>query len=134
MKSGNTLNLIEMRRFGFNLGLGLNILGCILFYRHRRYFIWFSGIGSIALILAVSCPLTLALLKKVLDKLIFIIGWLTSAISLCLAFYIIFTPIAVILRIFCKDLLDQKINKNAATYWIKRKNMPFSKESYERMG
>ena len=134
MKSGNTLNLIEMRRFGFNLGLGLNILGCILFYRHRGHFIWFSGIGSMALILAVLRPPILAPLKKVLDKLIFIIGWLTSVISLLIAFYLIFTPIALLLKVFGKDLLNQKIDKTVGTYWIKRKNAPFSKESYERMG
>ena len=134
MKSGNTLNLIEMRRFGFNLGLGLNILGCILFYRHRGHFIWFTGIGSIALILAVLYPVTLAPFKKILDKLIFIIGWLTSIISLLIAFYLIFTPIALLLKIFGRDLLNQKIDKTAGTYWTKRKNIVFSKESYESMG
>jgi Saxitoxin biosynthesis operon protein SxtJ len=134
MKIDNTLNWIELRRFGFNLGLGLNILGCIMFYRHKEHFIWFTGIGSIALILAVLCPILLAPLKKVLDKLIFIIGWLTSVISLLIAFYLIFTPIALLLKFFGRDLLNQKIDKTAGTYWTKRKNPAFSKESYERMG
>ena len=124
----------EFRKFGFSLGLGLNILGCIMFYRHKEHFIWFTGIGSIALILAVLCPPILAPLKKVLDKLIFIIGWLTSVLSLLIAFYLIFTPIALLLKILGRDLLNQKIDRKASTYWIKRKNASFSKESYERMG
>lgn len=123
-----------LRKFGFSLGLGLNILGCILFYRHKEHFIWFSVIGSIALISAIVCPKALAPLKKLLDKLIFIIGWLTSLITLLIVFYLIFTPIAVLLKIFGKDLLDEKINKKTTSYWIKRKNIIFSKESYERMG
>ena len=134
MKRNNVSNLIKLRRFGFNLGLGLNILGCVLFYRHKGHFIWFSGVGSVALILSVLCPVILAPLKKVLDKLIFIIGWLTSVISLAIAFYLIFTPIALLLKIFGRDMLDQKIDKTAGTYWTKRKNIVFSKESYERMG
>ncbi|MDP2912327.1 MAG: SxtJ family membrane protein [Candidatus Omnitrophota bacterium] len=134
MKRSNALNWIELRRFGFSLGLGLNILGCVLFYRHREHFIWFSGIGSIALILAVLRPIILAPLKKVLDKLIFIIGWVTSVLSLLIAFYLIFTPIALLLKVFGKDLLNQKVDKTAGTYWIKRKNASFSKGSYERMG
>ena len=128
------MNWIEMRRFGFSLGLGLNILGCILFYRHRGYFIWFTGVGSTALILAVLYPVILAPLKKALDKLVSIIGWLTSIISLLITFYLILAPIALLLKIFGRDLLNQKIDKTADTYWIKRKNIAFSKESYERMG
>jgi len=124
----------ELRKFGFNLGLGLNILGLIMFYRHREHFIWFTLIGSIVFISALTSPRILGPLKRLLDRLIFIFGWLTSAISLLIAFYLIFTPMALLLKIFGKDLLHQKINKNAATYWIKKKKTPFSKESYERMG
>ena len=124
----------ELCKFGFNLSLGLNILGCIMFYRHKGHFIWFSGIGSIALILSLLCPVVLAPLKKALDKLIFLISWLTCVISLLIAFYLIFTPLALILKIFGSVLLNQKIDKKAGTYWVKRKDTPFSKELYEKMG
>lgn len=124
----------ELRKFGFSLGLGLSILGCILFYRHKGHFIWFTGIGSIAIILAILCPGALRPLKKLLDKLIFIIGWLMAAISLLIVFYLIFTPIAILLKIFGRDLLNQRIDKNTSTYWVKKRQIPFSKESYERMG
>ncbi|HAZ10989.1 MAG: hypothetical protein A2047_00415 [Omnitrophica bacterium GWA2_41_15] len=126
----------ELRKFGFSLGLGLNILGCIMFYRHKEHFVWFSSIGSIALILAISCPAILAPVKNILEKIIFIIGWLTSVISLLIAFYLIFTPIAILLRFFGKDLLNEKIDKKASSYWIKRKKTGglALKDYYERMG
>lgn len=124
----------RLRKFGFSFGLGLNILGCIMFYRHKEHFIWFSGSGSIAIILAILCPAILLPLKKLLDKLIFLISWLASAISMLIAFYLIFAPIAILLRIFGKDLLNQKIDKKASSYWIKRKTGIFSKKSYEQMG
>nr|MBU1327982.1 hypothetical protein [Candidatus Omnitrophota bacterium] len=124
----------ELRKFGFSLGLGLNILGCIMFYRHKEHFAWFSSIGSVTIILAILCPVALATLKKILDKLIFIIGWLTSIISLLTTFYLIFTPIAILFRFFGKDLLNKKIDKKAASYWIKRKATVFSEKSYEQMG
>ncbi len=124
----------ELRNFGFSLGLGLNILGCVLFYRQKRHFILFSGIGSFALISAILFPAILAPLKRLLDKLIFVIGWVTGAISLLIVFYLIFTPIGILLKIFGRDLLDEKMDKKAASYWIKRKNIIFSKEPYERMG
>lgn len=126
----------ELRKFGFSLGLGLNILGCIMFYRHKEYFVWFSSTGSFVLVAAILCPDILAFLKRFLDKLIFIIGWLISAISLLIAFYLIFAPIAILLKFFGKDLLDEKIDKKFSSYWIKRKKereLPL-KDYYERMG
>ncbi|MBU1912689.1 MAG: hypothetical protein KKB22_04065 [Candidatus Omnitrophica bacterium] len=124
----------EYRKFGFSFGLGINILGCILFYRHKEHFIWFTCIGSAAFMLAILYPVILAPLKKLLDKVIFFIGWFTSAITLLIAFYLIFTPIGFLARLFGKDLLDQKIDKKASSYWVKRKQGIFLKQYYERMG
>lgn len=124
----------ESRKFGFNLGLGLNILGCTLFYRHKEQFIWFSVIGSIALVSAVACPKILGPVKKILDKLIFAAGWFVSTISLLAVFYMIFAPISILLRIFGKDPLDEKIDRKASSYWIKRKPGIFSEKSHESMG
>mgnify|MGYP001577899765 FL=1 len=130
----NDVSGIELRKFGFSFGLGLNILGRILFYRHKEHFIWFTCVGSAVFILAILCPVILAPLKKLLDKVIFFIGWFTSAITLLIAFYLIFTPIGILTRLFGKDLLDQKIDKKASSYWAKRKQGIFTKQSYERMG
>ena len=124
----------ELRKFGFGLGLGLNILGCILFYRHKEHFIWFSSVGSIAAISAVLYPKVLAPLKKLLDKLIFAIGWLTGILSLLIVFYLIFTPIGILFRFFKTDFLYKRIDKNSTSYWLKRKENIFSKDFYERMG
>jgi len=35
-------------------------------------------------------------------------------------FYFLFTPIWLILKLFWKDILKKKIDKNLKTYWIKR--------------
>lgn len=116
------------------LGLGLNIMGLIMFYRHRAHFIWFSGAGSLVFITAILCPNVLTLLKKILDFVILSISRAISVISLVIVFYLIFTPIAILLRLFGRDLLNKKIDKHASSCWIKRKDNVFSKESYERMG
>ncbi|MBU1148308.1 MAG: polyprenol monophosphomannose synthase [Candidatus Omnitrophica bacterium] len=124
----------ELRRFGFNLGLGLNIVGCIMFYRGKPHFIWFSTIGSLVLIAAILCPSTLTFLKKILDRVIFSFGWIVNKVTLIIAFYLIFTPIALLLRLFGRDLLHQKIDKSGSSYWSEHKKLAFSKGLYERMG
>ncbi|MFC1623895.1 SxtJ family membrane protein [Candidatus Omnitrophota bacterium] len=128
------MNSTELRKFGFNLGLGLNILGCILFYRHREHFIWFSSIGSFGLISAIIYPKVLVPLKKILDNVILAIGYLVNAVSLVFVFYLVFTPIGILLKLFGKDLLHERINKKIGSYWMARKDVVFLKESYERMG
>ena len=123
-----------LRKFGFNLALGMNILGCIMFYRHKGHFFWFSAIGSSALILALLYPSTLLPVKKILDRVLLCFNWLVSIITVSFAFYIIFTPIAILFKLLRRDLLSQKIDKTADSYWIKRKNLTFSRDIYEKMG
>lgn len=124
----------EARRFGFNLGLGFNIIGCVLFYRHKEYFIWLSSLGSIMLITGILYPFMLLPVKKVLDKLMYIIGRFAGIISLLVFFYIVFAPVAIIIRLLGKDLIDKKIDKRTSSYWIRRRKTVFSKNSYEQMG
>ena len=127
-------HLRELRKFGFQLGLAMNILGAIMFYRQRPHFIWFSSIGSVNLVLAMLWPALLRPLKKALDLLIVFIGKTTNTLTMTLAFYLIFAPIAVFLKIFRIDILNEKINRSKKSYWIERKGAASSPQRYERMG
>jgi len=124
----------ELRTFGFRFALAMNILGAIMFYRRREHFIWFTGIGCLNVVFAILYPRALVPVKKILDFVIFSIGRLVNIVTSLVAFYLIFTPIAILLRVFGKDLLKQGIDKKATSYWIKIKKRPFSKTFYERMG
>ncbi len=124
----------ELRKFGFQLGLAMNVLGFIMFLRGRPHFIWFTSIASLHLILAIVYPRALTATKAFLDFIIRSIGQIVNLVSLLVAFYLVFAPIGFLLRLLRKDLLHQKIDRNAASYWIKRKEGMFFKESYERMG
>lgn len=124
----------ELGVFGFRFALAMNILGAIMFYRRREHFIWFTGIGCLNVVFAILCPRALVPVKKILDFVILSIGRLVNIVISLVTFYLIFTPIAILLRVFGKDLLKQGIDKKATSYWIKIKKRPFSKTFYERMG
>ena len=49
-----------------------------------------------------------------------VLGIIISPIVMCLVYFIILTPISLIVRIFGKDLLKLKSMKKIETYWIKR--------------
>ncbi len=44
-----------------------------------------------------------------------------------------FTPIALITKLLGKDLLDERWDKNATTYWVKRSQTTFDPKSAENM-
>ena len=49
-----------------------------------------------------------------------ILGLIIAPIIMALVYFIILTPISLILRMFGKDLLGLKFMKKKDTYWIKR--------------
>jgi hypothetical protein len=66
-------------------------------------------------------------------KFAFVLGWINTRILLGIFFYLILTPIGLIMRISGKDLIDQKIDKGAKSYWKKRERVPFDPAQYERL-
>lgn len=53
-------------------------------------------------------------------KFAFILGWFWTRIFLGIFFYLIITPIGLLMRALGKDLLDEKIDRSAQSYWVKR--------------
>ena len=54
-----------------------------------------------------------------------------SRIILTALFYVGVTPIGIIMRIFGKDMLDEKIDKKRSSYWHDRSAEVKDKKSYE---
>jgi hypothetical protein len=48
------------------------------------------------------------------------IGWVMSRVLLAAMYYVLFTPIAWMFRLFGRDALARRFNRDAATYWRKR--------------
>lgn len=65
-------------------------------------------------------------------KFALVLSWINTRIILFLMFYLIFTPLGLILKLLGKDLLDIKINKSAKSYWRKKEKNEFGLSSYER--
>ena len=52
------------------------------------------------------------------------IGHINSKIIIFILFFFIFTPIGILLKIFRKDLLKKKLDKNKVSYFEKRQTQP----------
>lgn len=60
------------------------------------------------------------------------ISWMVMRLVLGILFYLIVSPLGIAMRLAGKDLLDQKIEPRAETYWKKRPPMP-PRSQYERL-
>jgi carbamoyltransferase len=48
-------------------------------------------------------------------------------------FYLILTPIGLVMRLAGKDYLEKQIDRSATTYWIKREPVPMDQKRYENL-
>src|SRR5262249_3685857 len=48
----------------------------------------------------------------------FPIGWIVSHLILAVIFYLVFTPIGLIMRLFGRDPMQRSFEPSAKTYWV----------------
>ena len=82
---------------------------------------YFIIASVIFLILGLLNSKLLSPLNKSWIKLGEILGIIIAPIVMALVYFVILTPISIIVRVFGKDLLGLKFLKEKDTYWIKRK-------------
>ena len=84
--------------------------------------IYFIAISITFLILGLINSKLLSPLNKIWIKLGEILGIIISPIVMFLVYFIVLTPISLIVRLFGKDLLGLKFFKKNDSYWIIRKS------------
>ncbi|MBD1154805.1 hypothetical protein IDH00_02985 [Pelagibacterales bacterium SAG-MED21] len=87
--------------------------------------IWPAIISSIFLILGLLKSKILTLFNKLWFKFGIFLGKITTPLIMGIIFFLVVTPIGLIMRLLRKDVLNLKYNKNQS-YWIE-KNSPKSK-------
>lgn len=82
------------------------------------------ALGFVFLLISLYFPKALILFYIVWVKLGEAIGYFVSKVILVLVFYLIVTPIGMLMRLFGKDLLNKKMNRKWDSYWIARQEQP----------
>ncbi len=108
------------RSFGILLFFFFIIISLWPLLSKNEPLIWSLSIAIIFLVLAILNPKLLSPLTKLWIRLGEVIGKFISPIIIGLIFFLILTPIGLLMRIFKKDLLNLKFSKNN-TYWVERK-------------
>jgi heme/copper-type cytochrome/quinol oxidase subunit 4 len=121
----------ELKKFGLSVGPILVIISFLLYYKKVEAFWYFSAIGVILLGSATIIPVILKPIYLVWMGTATIIGWAMTRLILSLLFYIVLTPLSLILRLFGKKFLELGWEKTQDTYWNYRNLESPGKDSYK---
>ena len=113
------------KSFGIVFSIVFLIIAIYPLINNDELRIWSLIIAIIFLVLGLINSKILTPLNKLWFKFGILLGRMVSPIIMGLIFFMVVTPIALIMRIIGKDLLNLKFNKEKS-YWIE-KNGPKSK-------
>ncbi|HKX94697.1 MAG TPA: SxtJ family membrane protein [Methylibium sp.] len=82
---------------------------------------WAAGVSAAFLAVALARPSLLSGLNRQWLKLGLLLGKIVSPIALGVLFYLVFTPMGVLMRLAGKDPLRLKMDRAAGSYWMDRK-------------
>ncbi len=123
----------ELRKFAIIAFFFFGLLAALQFRHHRMTAVYiFTFLSAWGLVASTTLPVLIRPLHAVLTRVAHAIGWFNTRLLLGVMFYLIFTPLGVLMRLFGHDLLRQKVDRNVKTYWITREEKPFDKEHYKR--
>ena len=107
------------RSFGIVFSIVFSLIAIYPLINSEGLRVWSLIIAIIFLVLALINSKILTPLNKLWFKFGLLLGKIVSPIIMGIIFFMVVTPIALIMRIIGKDLLNLKFNKEKS-YWIEK--------------
>jgi hypothetical protein len=123
----------EARRFALILAIALAVLaGLALWRHHTTRAAWFAGAGAAIGLMSVAVfPLWLVLFRQWM-KLALVLSWVMTRVILSVFFFVVLTPVGLVMRALGKAPLDLRWKDGKATYWIEKTSPESTIERYEK--
>ncbi len=108
------------KSFGIVFSIVFLIVALYPLTKSEDFHVWALVMSVIFLLLAYIAPKTLSILNKLWFKFGMLLGSIIAPIVMMLVYFVAVLPTGLIARFLSKDLLRQKLDKNAKSYWIER--------------
>ena len=109
------------RSFGLLFFVFFLVISFWLFAKNSEINLYLISIALIFLVLGLLNSKILSPLNKAWIKLGEILGRIIAPVVMAIVYFIILTPISLLVRLFGKDLIGMKFSNDIKSYWIKRK-------------
>ena len=119
MATQGKIDTRQLRIFGFAFGGGLSVLGGILYWRGITAvppYLW--GVAAVLWLLALVAPRLLWPLEKVMATIFRAVTAALTAVLLTIFFYLIVTPMGLVMRVLRGDPMGRKFDREKASYWV----------------
>jgi hypothetical protein len=118
----------ELRTFGLCALAFLCVVGWIVGRRTDSITngVTIATIGLVLAVLGFALPRALRPIWIVLMVVNYPIGWVVTHVIMALIFYLVVTPVGVIMRLTGRDPMERAFDRSAKTYWKPRRTDPSS--------
>jgi hypothetical protein len=123
----------EIRNFGLLFTAVSLILAAFSAYKGNTTWPWLAGVAFFFLTTGLFAHSILRPIYVGWMKFAFVLGWINTRLILGLFFYLILTPVGLVMRLFGHDPLHRKIDRKAPSYWVKRPPTEFKPERYQHL-
>ncbi len=122
----------SLKKFGITFCIIFLVISGILYLKNLDIYYYFLVVSFLLLVISFVNVKILKPVYKACITFSIILGIISTNIILTATFFLIITPLGLILRLMGKDLLDIKINKDKKSYWNYRNQIDYKKEYSER--
>lgn len=122
----------DLKKFGVGLGIAFFALAAILWWRGSGWFAASAIAGFLLVLLGIFSPGVLRPFHRAWMALAVVLGFVMTRIILAVAFFVIITPLAFLMKIFKAKPLALDFKTDAESYWLKRETKKFRPADAER--
>ncbi len=121
-----------LKQFGWISLVAFGALGALAWWKHKFLFFHLSdsaahttayvlwAIAGLSAVLGVVAPMVLQPLFVGLMLIALPIGFVLSHVILFIVFFVFFTPLGLVMRLFGYDPMRKRFDRQAKTYWLER--------------
>jgi len=121
MAIGESKREIRITWIGFTVIC--TVIGSILLYKDKGAYVYFYTAAGFFCFFAALAPMALLPLYRLWVKFAMALAWFNTRLLLAMVFYLVITPFGLVARLLGKDLLDQRIDRDAKTYWKEKERI-----------
>ena len=121
----------DLRKFGITIGIAFGLLAALAYYKQNPINLPLAGAAAVFLLVAAFMPMILRPVHRFWMTFAVTMGYIMTRVLLSLFFLIAFVPSGIVLRILRLDVLKQKYDPNATTYWVPKEKSHSGKYSVE---
>ena len=110
------------KNFGITFSIFFLLITIYIFINYEKLNLWLLSASAIFFILGITNSNLLLPVNKIWFKIGIFLGKIISPLVMGIIFFLVITPIGLILRIFRKDVLKLKFSSDKS-YWIDKDSL-----------